>query len=364
MPRAKKTFDREDMYRRIMPSATKQEQQEVVKEFGENTEKEILEINNARSTDADGGASGFISGKAIKWIADSEKETVICNITERLVTYRLDMALKKMQCCRCDRCKQDIICIALNNLKPHYVVCSSDELDDRIQNDEQYGLDVTSSILKAIIQIRKSPRHQFASKYRFVDDMLQIKGKRLVMTEKEKSHAGVLYQPGDSELVADRDITIKKLYDYNNIYPLDRAARAVAIGGLLGGVGDNCVIEQPLFCTYGYNTTVGDNFFLNTNCKLMDSGKITIGNNVFIAPNVCIITEEHAMEVEQRLQGLEYTHPVNINDNVWICAGVIVLPGVTIGANSVIGAGSVVTKDIPPNSLAVGNPCKVIRTLK
>jgi len=114
---------------------------------------------------------------------------------------------------------------------------------------------------------------------------------------------------------------------------------------LLGGTGDNCVVEQPLFCTYGYNTTVGDNFFLNINCKLMDSGKITIGNNVFIAPNVCIITEEHAMDVEQRLKGLEYTHPV------------------TIGADSVIGAGSVVTKDIPPKSLAVGNPCKVIRAL-
>jgi len=185
-----------------------------------------------------------------------------------------------------------------------------------------------------------------------------------VMNEKEKSHAGMLYQPGDPELVADRADTVKKLYEYNNIHPLDSEARLVAIRGLLGKTGDNCVVEQPLFCTYGYNTTVGDNFFLNVNCKLMDSGKITIGNNVFIAPNVCLITEEHAMDVEQRLAGLEYTHPVNIGDNVWICAGAIVLPGVTIGANSVIGAGSVVTKDIPPDSLAVGNPCKVIRSLK
>ncbi|MEN6357334.1 MAG: sugar O-acetyltransferase [Armatimonadota bacterium] len=183
------------------------------------------------------------------------------------------------------------------------------------------------------------------------------------MTEKEKSHAGMLYQPGDPELVSDRDITIKKLYAYNKLNPLDRDARQIAIRELLGKTGDNCVVEQPLFCTYGYNTTVGDNFFLNVNCKLMDSGKITIGNNVFIAPNVCIITEEHAMGVKQRLAGLEYTHPVNIGDNVWICAGAIILPGVTIGDNCVIGAGSVVTKDIPPNSLAVGNPCKVIRTL-
>ncbi len=183
------------------------------------------------------------------------------------------------------------------------------------------------------------------------------------MTEKEKSFAGILYQPGDPELVAERDITVKKLYDYNQLFPLNRDARQEAIRGLLGKVGENCIVEQPLFCTYGSNTTLGDNVFLNVNCKLMDSGKITIGNNVFIAPNVCIVTEEHAMDVEQRLQGLEYTHPVTIEDNVWICTGAIILPGVTIGANSVIGAGSVVTKDIPPKSLAVGNPCKVIREL-
>lgn len=184
-----------------------------------------------------------------------------------------------------------------------------------------------------------------------------------MMTEKEKSHAGLLYQPNDPELSADRDLTVKKLYEYNHIHPLDREARQAAIRNIFGKVGENCTVEQPLFCTYGYNTTVGDHFFLNVNCKLMDSGKITIGSHVFIAPNVCIITEEHTMDVEQRLAGLEYTHPVNIGDNVWICAGVIVLPGVTIGANSVIGAGSVVTRDIPPDSLAVGNPCRVIRSL-
>lgn len=183
------------------------------------------------------------------------------------------------------------------------------------------------------------------------------------MTEKEKSHAAILYQPGDPELVAERDVTVKKLYDYNNIHPLERDLRQEAIRGLLGKIGENCTVEQPLFCTYGYNTTLGDNCFINVNCKLMDSGYITIGNNVFIAPNVSIITEEHAMDVEQRIAGLEYTHPVTIGDNVWICTGAIILPGVTIGADCVIGAGSVVTKDIPPKSLAVGNPCRVIRAL-
>lgn len=184
------------------------------------------------------------------------------------------------------------------------------------------------------------------------------------VTEKEKSHAEMLYQPADSELTADREETVRKLVEYNGIDPLNRQERERAIRGILGKAGKNCVVEQPLFCTYGYNTTVGDNFFMNVNGKLMDSGKITIGDNVFIAPNVCIITEEHAMNVEERIQGLEYTHPVTIGDNVWICTGALVLPGVTIGEGSVIGAGSVVTKDIPANCLAVGNPCKVIHKLK
>ena len=186
----------------------------------------------------------------------------------------------------------------------------------------------------------------------------------MAMTEKEKSHAELLYQPNDPALVADREVTQRKLYDYNHLHPLDRAARQAAIRDILGRVGENCCVEQPLFCTYGYNTTVGDNFFLNVNCKIMDSGIVTIGNNVFIAPNVCIVTEEHAMDTAQRLAGLEYTHPVTIGDNVWICTGAIILPGVTIGADSVIGAGSVVTKDIPPGSLAVGVPCRVIRPVK
>ena len=183
------------------------------------------------------------------------------------------------------------------------------------------------------------------------------------MTEREKSYAEMLYQPNDPELAADRDVTVKKLHAYNNMDPLDRTGRQEAIRGILGVAGGNCVVEQPFFCTYGYNTTVGDHFFLNVNGKLMDSGKITIGNNVFIAPNVSIITEEHAMDAKQRAQGLEYTHPVHIGDNVWICTGAIILPGVTIGENSVIGAGSVVTKDVPANCLAAGNPCKVIRWL-
>lgn len=183
------------------------------------------------------------------------------------------------------------------------------------------------------------------------------------MTELEKSHAQLLYQPADPELSAMRDETVKKLYAYNKLHPLDREARREAIREIFGSAGENCTVEQPLFCTYGTNVTVGDNFFLNVNGKLMDSGKITIGNNVFIAPDVSIITEEHALDIPQRRAGLEYARPVTIGDDVWICTGALILPGVTVGAGSIIGAGSVVTKDVPPGCLAAGNPCRVIRKL-
>ena len=184
------------------------------------------------------------------------------------------------------------------------------------------------------------------------------------MTEKEKSYAEMLYQPGDPELAADRDRTVSRLYEYNRMNPLDREGRRKAIAELFGRVGSNCTVEQPFFCTYGYNIVVGDDFFLNVNGKLMDSGKITIGNHVMIAPNVCIITEEHAMDVEQRIGRFGVYAP----GDHWLtmfgfAPGPLILPGVTIGAGSIIGAGSVVTKDIPPNCLAVGNPCKVIRRL-
>lgn len=183
------------------------------------------------------------------------------------------------------------------------------------------------------------------------------------MTEKEKSHAELLYNPHDSELCADRFLTAEKMHQYNKIHLNNIKEREAALRNILGGAGKSPNVHNPLYCTYGYNTTVGDNFFANFNCKFMDSGKITIGDNVFIAPDVCIITEEHSFEVQERIAGFEYTHPVNIGDNAWLCAGVLVLPGVTIGKNSIIGAGSVVTKDIPENSLAVGNPCRVIRKI-
>ena len=162
MPRAKKTFDREDMYKRIMPSASKQEQDEVMDEFGEDAEKEIFEINNSRPQNYavrdDKFTITHANEKTVKWV-NTDDDTIVTNVMEKLVIYRIDIALSKMRCCKCDRCKQDILAIALNYLTPHYIVCKQEELDDKVAQDEKYGLEVTSSILKAILLIRKKPRH-------------------------------------------------------------------------------------------------------------------------------------------------------------------------------------------------------------
>lgn len=185
------------------------------------------------------------------------------------------------------------------------------------------------------------------------------------MTEKEKCRLGLLYDANaDAELLADRLKAKEILFDYNRLRPSDEAGRSRLLKTLLGRTGEHVLIEPPFACDYGYNIEVGENFYANVNLVILDGAKVTIGANAFIAPNVGIYTAGHPLDVPKRNQGLEYAYPVTIGDNVWIGAGVIILPGVTIGDNAVIGAGSVVTKDIPAHSLAVGNPCRVIRSLK
>lgn len=183
-------------------------------------------------------------------------------------------------------------------------------------------------------------------------------------TEKEKAAEGLLYNANyDETLQAEMKATRGKIFEYNNLSPLQDKEREDVLSSLLGKMGKNVTVISPFYCDYGYNIEVGDNFFANTNFVVLDGAKVTIGNNVFIAPNVGIYTAGHPLDVEQRNEGLEYAFPITIGDNVWIGGHVCIMPGVTIGNGAVIGAGSVVTKDIPANVLAVGNPCKVLREI-
>ena len=135
------------------------------------------------------------------------------------------------------------------------------------------------------------------------------------------------------------------------------------IRGLFGALGANAWIEPPFFCDYGANIYAGDAFYANTGCIFLDCARIEIGDRVLLGPSVQLLAATHPLDHALRAQGLEYAKPITIDDDAWLGGGAIVLPGVTIGARAVVGAGSVVTKPVPPNTVAVGNPCRVVREL-
>jgi len=180
-------------------------------------------------------------------------------------------------------------------------------------------------------------------------------------TEKEKMLSGELYNPFDSVLSKDRYHTKQALHAYNKLGPAEAKEQKKMIKALFGTVGKHYQLEQPFFCDYGYNIHIGAFFFSNYNCTILDVATVTIGDHVLLGPNVGIYTVNHPLNSERRKSGLEHALPIVIGNNVWIGGHSVILPGVTIGDNSVIGAGSVVTKDIPTNVVAVGNPCKVLR---
>ena len=180
---------------------------------------------------------------------------------------------------------------------------------------------------------------------------------------REDCTAGRLYDTTIPEREEEHLKCADLCYEYNHTRPSDMAAREAIIRKLFGKVGVNPYVEPNIFCGFGTNIQVGDNFFANNNCIFVDPGKITFGDNVFIGPNCGFFTAHHPIDAQMRNQLLEYAKPITVGDDVWIGGGTVITPGVTIGSDVVIGAGSVVTKDIPDHVVAYGNPCKVQRAI-
>ena len=181
-------------------------------------------------------------------------------------------------------------------------------------------------------------------------------------TEQEKMLAGERYNCLDLALEAERQKTKELLRRYNLSEALPE--RQAILQQLLGEIGQNSIIEPPFYCAYGKNTYLGDHVFLNVLCTILDCNEVRIGNHVMIGPNVQIYTAAHVLEAEARNQGWEVAKPIVIEDNVWLGGGAIILPGVTIGRNAVVGAGAVVSRNVPANMVVAGNPAKVIREIE
>ena len=184
------------------------------------------------------------------------------------------------------------------------------------------------------------------------------------MTEKEKMTSGDLYLPDGDEIMGEQLQCLDKLYDFNQTRPTQLDKREAMLKEMFAEIGENCYIEPPLHANWGgAHCHFGNNVYANFNLTLVDDSHIYVGDYTMIAPNVVIATAGHPILPELREKAYQYNMPVHIGRNCWIGAGALIMPGVTIGDNTVIGAGSVVTKDIPANVVAVGNPCRVMREI-
>ena len=183
------------------------------------------------------------------------------------------------------------------------------------------------------------------------------------MNQKQLMLKGKPYRANDHILFKERTMARKLIKKYNDTSPAEIKKRTKLLYKILGKRGKNCTIHPPFYCDYGYNIEVGENFFANYNCILLDVNKIKKKKNVMLAPGVILSTAGHPIHPDTRNLGLEYGIPIIIGDNVWIGANVIINPGVTIGNNTVIGSGSVVTHDVPDNVVYAGNPAKHIKDI-
>lgn len=185
------------------------------------------------------------------------------------------------------------------------------------------------------------------------------------MSEKDKQHTGEVYFPGDPEILEEQIQYQEKLYDYNQTRPSEQEKRTNLLKEMFAEIGENCYIEPPFHANFGgHHCHFGKNVYANYNLTAVDDTHIYVGDNTMIAPNVILASAAHPLDPEERRKGYQYNQPVHIGKNCWLGAGVIVVPGVSIGDDTVIGAGSVVTKDIPSGVVAVGNPCRVIKEVK
>ena len=181
---------------------------------------------------------------------------------------------------------------------------------------------------------------------------------------KKRMQEGRLYLPEDEEIMHQQMLCLEKLYDYNATRPSEYEKREELLKEMFAEIGEGCYIEPPFHANWaGKHVHFGSNVYANFNLTLVDDTDIYVGDKVMFGPNVTVATAGHPIDPELRYQAMQYNIPVHIGENVWIGANAVVLPGITIGDNSVIGAGSVVTKDIPPNVVAVGNPCRVLREI-
>jgi maltose O-acetyltransferase len=183
------------------------------------------------------------------------------------------------------------------------------------------------------------------------------------MTEKEKMLSGKLYMLQCNELKNDLLKAKKITRLFNQTTEIEMDNRAKLLKELFGKIGENIHIEPPFYCDYGFNITIGNNFYANFDCIILDVNKVVIGNNVFFGPRVCIYTAGHPIDADVRNKLLEFGKPINIGNNVWLGGNTIINPGITVGNNAVIGSGSVVTKNVPDDVIAAGNPCKILRKI-